>query len=138
MNTQDMQDMLLKNSIKPSHHRLRIYSYLLEKRNHPNVEMIYEELHQDIPTLSRTTLYNTLDLFQSKGIVSLLTIDEKEMRYDADISAHGHFQCRSCGMIKDIFYDQELELPRELAGYIVDEQQSYYKGICPACYDKPE
>ena len=84
--TKKIQQFLRMHSIKPSHHRIKIYQYLVENRNHPSVDMIYQELVQTIPTLSKTTLYNTLQLFLEKGIVIMITIDENETRYDADIS----------------------------------------------------
>ena len=54
------------------------------------MDMIYQELVRNIPTLSKTTVYNTLNLFL-KRIAVMITIDENETRYDADTSLHGHF-----------------------------------------------
>ena len=39
--------------------------------NHPTVETIYKELIDEIPTLSKTTVYNTL-----KQFVNILIIDD--------------------------------------------------------------
>ena len=38
-------------------------NYLITKRNHPTAEMIYLELVNEIAGLSKTTVYNTLNLF---------------------------------------------------------------------------
>jgi Fe2+ or Zn2+ uptake regulation protein len=73
-----------KEGIHPSYHRLKILEYLMSHKTHPTVERIHKELSKEIPTLSKTTVYNTLNLFVSKGIVQELTIEEKEVRYDAD------------------------------------------------------
>ena len=48
-----IQNLLRANGNKPSHHRIKVYQYLIEKRNHPSVDMIYQELVRNIPTLSR-------------------------------------------------------------------------------------
>ena len=65
-----MQEAIIQklsaHNIKPSLQRLAIYSYLLEKKNHPTVDMIYSDLHPSMPTLSKTTVYNTLKLFIEK------------------------------------------------------------------------
>jgi Fur family peroxide stress response transcriptional regulator len=45
---------------------------------------------EEIPTLSKTTLYNTLNLFTERGIINMLNLEENESRYDADISLHAH------------------------------------------------
>jgi Fur family peroxide stress response transcriptional regulator len=64
---------LEKEGIHPSYHRLKILEYLQAHRTHPTVDMTHKEL-------SKTTVYNTLKLFVSKGIVQELTIEEKEVR----------------------------------------------------------
>ena len=69
-----------KEGIHQSYHRLKILEYMMNHRTHPTVDMIYKGLSKEIPTLSKTTVYNTLKLFLSKDIVQELTIEEKEMR----------------------------------------------------------
>jgi len=121
------------HDVKPSHHRIKVYQYLVENRNHPNVDMIYRELSDEIPTLSRTTVYNTLNLFVERDLVSLITIAENEMRYDADTSMHGHFRCRHCGTIYDLrLKDSALEF-ENLDNFRVDESHLYFKGLCANC-----
>jgi len=121
------------HDVKPSHHRIKVYQYLVENRNHPNVDMIYRELSDEIPTLSRTTVYNTLNLFVERDLVSLITIAENEMRYDADTSMHGHFRCRHCGTIYDLrLKDSALEF-ENLDNFRVDASHLYFKGLCANC-----
>ena len=79
-------DYLLSFNIKPSVQRLAIMDYLLTHRTHPSIEEIYLALCDDIPTLSKTTVYNTLKLFVEHGAAQMLTIDEKNVCYDGDIS----------------------------------------------------
>ena len=62
------------------------------------MEQIYTVLHKEIPTLSKTTVYNTLNTLIDAGLVKLITIDENETRYDIDTTTHGHFKCESCGI----------------------------------------
>lgn len=128
-----IEQFLRMHDIKPSHHRMRVYEYLIENRNHPSVDMVYSELSKEIPTLSRTTMYNILNLFVQKGIVSLITIAENEMRYDADISLHGHFRCNSCGQIYDIVLDPSEVKIEGLGGFQITENHIYFKGLCPKC-----
>ncbi|HET7732434.1 MAG TPA: transcriptional repressor, partial [Paludibacter sp.] len=90
-------------SIKPSVQRSAVMNFLLNNRIHPTIDEIYLALSPNMPTLSKTTVYNTLDLFVEKGAVRALAIDERNARYDVDISAHAHFICKSCGKVHDIF-----------------------------------
>ena len=65
-------ESLREKNIRPSIQRVSILNYLLEKKNHPTVDTIYEDLHPAIPTLSRTTVYNTLQMFKEYDLVSTL------------------------------------------------------------------
>ena len=79
-------------------------------------------------------LYNTLKLFADQGAVQVLTIDEKNTRFDADISQHGHFKCKICGEIYDLPKEYFSIIPTGKVGeFEVDEVQVYYKGYCKKC-----
>jgi len=52
--------------IRPSVQRVAVYAYLCEHPVHPTVETVYSALSSDYPTLSKTTIYNTLRLFEEK------------------------------------------------------------------------
>ncbi len=134
----DLKDILLKNGISPSFHRLKIYEYLSHNRVHPTVDMIYADVIKQIPTLSKTTIYNTLKTFAEKGLVSCITIEDNEVRYDADLTFHGHFKCSQCGMLYDIeldhmILDKRLSVSRKIQGHHITELQVYLKGICKGC-----
>lgn len=136
MNYKMAEEILKQHDIKPSYHRIKILSYLIEKKNHPTADMIYQELVREIPTLSKTTVYNTLNLFVEKNIAITITIDENETRYDADISLHGHFKCNLCGKIYDIKLKASEFIPAELENFKVNESHIYFRGTCPSCLNK--
>ena len=96
---ENIGEYLKCHSIKPSYQRMKVFQYLYEERNHPTVDMIYKALCTEIPTLSKTTVYNTLNLFIEKEIANVIVIEENETRYDIDMSIHGHFKCEQCGKI---------------------------------------
>lgn len=129
----DVEQILKQKGIKPSHHRMRVLSYMLEKKNHPTADMIFMDLVGEIPTLSKTTVYNTLNLFLENGVVILISINENEARYDADTTLHGHFKCLSCQQIYDIRLPLFSIDAQTLDGYEVSDTQIYFKGICPDC-----
>ena len=127
----EIEKYLKDNGIKPSYQRIKILQYLMVNKNHPTVDMIYRELVNEIPTLSKTTVYNTLKLFVEKNITIIINIEDNETRYDADTSFHGHFKCKKCNRL----YDIESKLP-ELEGlddFLIDEYHFYLKGICKNC-----
>ena len=133
-------DYLLSFNVKPSVQRLAIMDYLLTHHTHPSIEEIYLALCDDIPTLSKTTVYNTLKLFVEHGAAQMLTIDERNVCYDGDISFHSHFLCKQCNKIYDVPATPADEKIREMSddGFEVTEIHQYYKGICPACRQQIE
>ncbi len=134
----NVYEYLLSFQIKPSVQRIAIMDYLLKHKTHPSIDEIYMALCKEIPTLSKTTVYNTLKLFIEHGAAKMLTIDEHNACFDGDLSAHAHLQCKVCGKIFDLpLQERSEEIKRmEANGFIVEEVHCYYKGICPDCRDK--
>jgi Fe2+ or Zn2+ uptake regulation protein len=127
---------LLEKGIKPSVTRVKIFEYLVAHTLHPTVEEIYKELLEELPTLSKTTVYNTLKLFSEVGVVRTIMIDDNEARFEAAVDSHGHFKCDRCGRIYDLDVIVQLKQPKELEGCIVREQNIYYKGLCKDCSNR--
>lgn len=128
-------DRLLAYNIKPSMQRMAIMDYLMEHRTHPSADEIYTALSPSMRTLSKTTVYNTLKLFSEQGAAQMLTIDDRNVNFDADTSVHAHFLCKSCGVIHDFACRVDAgELERLRAeGHEVTEMHYYYKGTCKNC-----
>ncbi|MBN2899663.1 MAG: transcriptional repressor [Clostridia bacterium] len=131
-------EFLKSNDIKPSYQRMRIFEYLLGSKDHPTVDMIYKELIGEIPTLSKTTVYNTLNLFVEHGIVSRITIEENETRYDADTAVHGHFKCEKCEKVLDFVTDLSVLNIQDIKEFQINQQHLYFRGICSDCLKKGE
>lgn len=131
---------LEKCGIKPSAQRLAIMQYLLDHKTHPTVDEIYSALSPSMPTLSRTTVYNTLKLFVDNKVALMLGIEEKTTHFDGDTSLHAHFQCLKCGKIYDIFLNDLPQLGSVNVGQIgnlqIEETEVYYKGYCNNCLNK--
>jgi Fe2+ or Zn2+ uptake regulation protein len=135
---QTTYDYLLSFGVKPSVQRMAIMDYLLTHRTHPSIDEIYMALNGHIPTLSKTTVYNTLRLLVEQGAAQMLTIDDRNACFDADITPHSHFLCKRCNRIFDWFHDEpshELASP-DAKGFQVDEVHRYYRGVCPDCLKK--
>lgn len=134
----DVYEYLQSYHIKPSVQRMAIMKYLLEHDTHPCIDEIYLALCKEIPTLSRTTVYNTLKLFVEHGAAAMLTINERNACFDGTTTRHAHFQCKSCGRIYDVPLMEEDKEVGRLAqkGFEVQEVHRYYKGLCPDCIAK--
>lgn len=129
---------LLKKNIAPSHQRVMILKYLIENQCHPTVDQIFNGLRKQIPTLSKATVYNTLNVFAEAKIVRALSIEDNETSYDIVTGNHGHFKCESCGNIYNFEVDIDRFETKGLNDFLITEKNVYFGGICPACIAKPE
>ncbi len=141
MNTKTAYEILTEHGIKPSVQRMAIMEYLVKNPTHPTVDEIYSALIGSMPTLSKTTVNNTLRLFYESGAALMLTIDGRQVRFDASVGTHGHFLCKRCGRIYDIPCDRlaaELEERVLPPGFSRDNVELYYHGSCPKCNAKAQ
>ncbi|MDR1762961.1 MAG: transcriptional repressor [Dysgonamonadaceae bacterium] len=130
----EAKDRLVEYGIKPSLHRIAIMDYLIKNHVHPAADTIFSSLYPSIPTLSKTTVYNTLKLFEEQGAVAAIVIDEKNVRYDADLSPHAHFRCKKCGAIHDLKLENFEAMKVVNAGNLqITECQVYFGGYCGNC-----
>ncbi|MDO5733547.1 MAG: Fur family transcriptional regulator [Eubacteriales bacterium] len=140
---QELVEILRENGLSISHQRVSVLNYLYAHRDHPTADMIYRGLkQQNIPTLSRATVYNNIRAFVAAGLVKELQVGDYERRYDIDVDEHCHFYCRECGQIIN------LKLPAKIVDAVisavktefpdsqVDNYSVNFTGICNKCAAK--
>ncbi len=132
----NIAEKLKGKNIKPSYQRIRIYECLTRERSHPTVEQIFNCLVKEMPTLSKATVYNTMEIFREAGLVRVVTIDDNEVRYDSEVSIHGHFKCELCGKIYDFPVDISTLSSDALKDFKITGRDVYFRGICPECLNK--
>lgn len=137
MELKDYSKILQENGIRASMQRIAVYKFLVENPIHPTAEMIYRALEPEYPTLSKTTVYNTLYALEEGKVVNSINIEDEELRYDAALEPHMHFKCLSCGMIFDIRYGDDSQhkkctelLPR---GFECTKSETFMWGKCSGC-----
>lgn len=141
LQVKEIKNLLEEKNIKPSLHRIRIFKYLAEHvYTHPTVEIIYQDIHGDIPTLSKTTIYNTVKAFTDARLVRSITIDENEVRYDVKTSPHAHLKCLRCNRLYNVDVDPELFNKffedNNKDEHKILENHIYLRGICNKCLGK--
>lgn len=127
------KDILKENNIRCTHQRIEVLRYLDENRIHPTVDEMYSELKSDIPSLSKTTVYNSLEVLEKNGIIKSITLSGTELRYDFDTSMHYHFVCEKCGKIIDfsLQYPNLQKIKEE--GHEINNVFGHIEGICSSC-----
>jgi Fur family peroxide stress response transcriptional regulator len=136
--TNDYGACLVAKKIKPSYLRIKVLGYLRNHATHPTVDQIYQELVREVPTLSKTTLYNTLKLLVAAGLAQVITIEDNETRYDGNAAVHGHFKCVICRRVYDFAINTDNWEVTGLAGFQIAAKAVYFKGVCPKCLENKE
>ena len=122
-----------------SHQRERIYRAVLESRDHPTAEMVYQRLKPELPRLSMGTVYRNLQLLAREG--RLLELSGPTARFDAVTRPHTHFRCGACGALLDLEtvpYDTELDRAAAERGLTVTGHTLVFTGLCPRCAGRQE
>lgn len=127
------QDICKKHGISPSITRKLIYNYIESSLEHPTVDQIYRALKPELPTLSKTTVYNVLDLFLKNEIITVLTFSSGESRYELSHHKHSHFECTVCKKIYDIPYVKPMFDSDALDGFTIESDEVILRGICKEC-----
>lgn len=128
---QSAKEHLKSYGIKPSHIRIKTLETLWKEDHHCTVDDLYQVLQEQLPTLSRTSVYNTLEIFSKKGIVRPLILNEKETRFDIVSHRHGHFQCTQCHRVFD--FETQPYRPEGLEGFDIIEEDIQLYGVCKDC-----
>ena len=123
-NQEIITNILKDENITPSYTRIQIYNYLSQGKIHATVDEIFIDLEKILPSLSKTTVYNTLKLFLEKKIVNPINLYDNKMRYELARSDH------------DIPINRDINLPDNLKDSVVDEHHLILIGTCPDCLDK--
>jgi Fur family peroxide stress response transcriptional regulator len=132
-NTKALSKMLTDKDIRPSYQRIGILKYLSSKNSHPTADEVYSALVKKIPTLSKTTVYNSLNLFLKTGLACAVPVGDNNARYTIALHEHGHFKCILCNSIYDFQTDFNRILTDIPKGFKINEKNIYFKGICLEC-----
>jgi Fe2+ or Zn2+ uptake regulation protein len=105
---------------------------------HPTASAIYDFISQKYPQISKATVYRNLGVLCDEGLISRITISDKEAFYDANVVRHYHFRCLECGKVIDagIEYHQELDEEMKHLGHDVFSHELLFTGICDDCHKR--
>lgn len=120
--------------------RLAICHLLVNNTGHPSAQWIFEQLRPEYPSLSLTTVYNTLEALVGLGAIHNLGNDVSgAIRYDAETTPHANLICTSCNRIIDYHSPHVQNLTDEVkakSGYQITGARVLYYGLCDECQQK--
>lgn len=136
MMDRDRSDRLRKQGLTPTIQRLAVLACLEKSKKHPTADQVLTSVHQSFPTVSRATVYNTLEALTHAGLILQITVDPAVARYDANLGPHAHFRCRVCNTVYDIGMDEAFDLDSHVEGHHIEAVHTYAYGVCEKCLAK--
>jgi len=103
----NIRQILTENGLKVTPQRVAVYEAISRMNNHPNAEAIIDFIKKKYPNIAVGTVYNTLETFAQKGIISRMKTNGDVMRYDALMHRHHHLYSTDSRRIED-YFDEEL------------------------------
>jgi len=135
-NSVELKKILSSKGIKPTYQRLKILECIQGSGKHLTADSVYRVLVKELPTISKTTVYNTLKAFLKKEILVPLTITGTEVRFDYNTHPHHHLLCEKCGRIIDVNVLCPNLHRKEISGHCIHELHGYFRGVCSDCMKK--
>ena len=96
-----IKEILEQFAINPTHQRYEIACAMLSKPQHLSAEQILLLVNSNGAHVSKATVYNTLNLFVSKGLIKQVIIDPTKIFYDSNTSYHCHYYNEDTGELSD-------------------------------------
>lgn len=127
--------MVTGKGIKATPQRVAVLRFILNSDEHPTASAVYYGLKQEMPSITRATVYNCISALCEAGLASQLSIDDHEARYDAMMMPHGHIKCSICSKVEN--FEADLSMLRAIIpeGFEIMRKEIIFTGICKDCRD---
>lgn len=96
------RDLLEQRGIQATAQRLMIAELLFARDQHMTAEQVMHALAQRGTQVSKATVYNTLNLFASKGLLKPLQVDPDRGMFDSNMQPHYHIHVEDTGELIDV------------------------------------
>jgi len=116
--------------------RLAILHVLHHSGGHLSPAEVYEQAHSELPGLTETTVYRTLEFLAENGMVRPTHLGGGHLVYEIARHAHHHLKCRVCGSEMEVEHALLEDLYRQLesaSGYHLTDSHLTFFGLCPTC-----
>lgn len=144
--TINFKERLKEQGYKLTPQRQAVLDMIIEHDGeHLSTEEIYDLVKQKYPDIGLATVYRTLLLFDSIGLVYKLNFDDGLSRYEIsnqnEDHRHHHLICMRCGKVlevqEDLLDDLEEQILNKNRFKVVDHRVKFY-GYCGDCMEAKE
>jgi Fur family ferric uptake transcriptional regulator len=132
----DVEPLLRGAALRVTRPRVAVLS-TVHQHPHADTDSIIRIVRADLGDVSAQAVYDVLRALTTAGLVRRIEPAGSVARYEARVGDnHHHVVCRSCGDIADVdcaVGDTPCLTASDDHGYVIDEAEVVYWGLCPAC-----
>ena len=106
--------------------------------SHPTADEVYRSMKDEYPSISRATVYRTLNKMSDNGQALKVRVSSGADHFDDTLRPHYHVVCAKCGRVDDV----EVDLPSSVTesldkatapGFTITGYELLFCGLCSAC-----
>ena len=132
----DMAGALRGASLRVTASRVAVLCSVTEAQ-HITADQVAVAVRERVGTISTQAVYDILGALTQAGLVRRIEPAGSPARFETRVGDnHHHAVCRSCGAISDVdcvIGEPPCVLPSDASGFVVDEAEVTFWGICPTC-----
>ncbi len=109
--------------------------------DHLTADQVASAVRARVGTISTQAAYDVLGALTRAGLTRRIEPAGSPARYETRVGDnHHHIVCRLCGAVSDVdcvVGEPPCVLPTETSGYVIDEAEVTFWGLCPTCQTTP-
>ena len=138
----EVKQLLQRANLRATEQRLAVLDAVEFEGKHRDAEFIVGAARQRLGSLSRQAVYDNLNALVAAGILRRIEPAGQPALYETRVGDnHHHLICRQCKATVDV--DCSIGAapclqPSNDHGFVIDEAEVVYWGLCPSCQQNPE
>lgn len=122
-----------KHRVTPE--RFEVLDAALNYEGHFGADELFIDMKVSKSSISRATVYNTLELLGKCGVIKKRNFGDNKARFEASFNrkAHDHLICITCGNIREFSNDKIANIVEEICEELGYESNGYSFNIFGKC-----
>jgi len=132
----DPAELLRQRGYRVTGQRLAVLR-AVSREPHVTADAVAKTVRAEIGAISLQAVYDVLAALTRAGLTRRIEPAGSPARYETRVGDnHHHVVCRVCGAVSDVdclVGEPPCVLPNESSGYVIDEAEVTFWGLCPTC-----
>ncbi len=131
----DASEALKSVGLQVTGQRTAVYNEV-QTNPHSTADEVHQAVIASFGAVSRQAVYDALNMMAEYGLIRRIQPAGSPARYERRLDNHHHLVCRKCNSVIDVdcFVGSAPCLKVKSGhGYVIEETEVTYWGICPKC-----